>query len=236
MTSHTATALLTARGVVGGLLLGLASLVQADNKPTDVTVGEMALLPEYCPDTMGFNYGDASYNTSPRAPYWVGVMGPSFWAVHHHCWALIRVQRALAPGVKPEIREGLLRGAIADYQYVVAKSKPGFVLLPEVYLRIGEAFLLLGAPAAAQEAFAKSREEKPAYWPPYVRWADALAKLGVKDQARAHLEEGLRIMPDEPALIEAYRKLGGNPKAFVRALPRPAAPRASAASASAARN
>lgn len=204
------------RWVAATALACMAGTAAADNQPENVTVGEMALLPEYCEDVQGFKYGDASYNTSPRAAHWVGLMGPTFWAFHHYCWALIRIHRAQKAGVKPVIREGLLRGAIGDLGYVVAHATPKFVMLPEVYLRIGESYVALMDFPAAQDAFARSREAKRDYWPPYVRWSDVLVKLGRKDQARSHIEEALRIMPTEPALIAQYRKLGGNPTDFLK--------------------
>jgi hypothetical protein len=41
----------------------------------------------------------------------------------------------------------------------------------------------------------------------------------MKREALKKLEEGIRIMPTEPALIAPYEKLGGNHKAYVRSLP-----------------
>lgn len=199
----------------------------ADFKPQNVTAGEMALLPEYCPDTQGFQYGDQHYNTSPRAAYWVGLMGKSFWAHHHYCWALIYINRAKAAGLRPQEREALYRWAINDYRYVVQHSTPDFVLLPEVWTRMGEAYVLLGANGSALEAFGAARRIKPDYWPPYVRWAEVLARLGKRTEALAHLEEGLERMPTERALIEAYERLGGNHARFARS-PRAAASAASA--------
>lgn len=210
------------RGLAAASLAFLAGIAAADNQPENVTPGEMALLPEYCQDVQGFKYGDASYNTSPRAAHWVNLMGPTFWAFHHYCWALIRIHRSQLPSVKPVIRQGLLRGAIGDLEYVVAHATPKFVMLPEVYLRIGESYVALKDYPAARDAFSRARESKRDYWPPYVRWSDVLMTLGQKDQARAHIEDALRIMPAEPALIAQYQKLGGNPTAFLKTVPPPA--------------
>ena len=48
--------------------------------PNGMTWGELALLPEYCPDTMGILYGDQYFNASPRAAGWVAQLGQGFWA------------------------------------------------------------------------------------------------------------------------------------------------------------
>lgn len=203
------------------LILALASTAASAQKPDAITAGEMARLPVYCPDTQGFNYGDKYYNTSPRAAYWVSFMGETFWAFHHYCWGMIRMYRSQTPGMLPVLKEGWLKGAIGDFEYVLRFSTPRFIMLPEVYLRIGEAYVALKNFALAEEAFANSRAAKADYWPPYVRWAESLVNQKRTKEAKAHLEDGLRIMPREKILLDEYRKLGGDPDAFVKSLPPP---------------
>ena len=73
-------------------------------------------------------------------------MGRGFLAVHHYCWGLINTRRALAPGVKPVIRTGLLQSVVGDYMFVIHNSPRDFVLLPEIWMRIGETQLLRSQP------------------------------------------------------------------------------------------
>jgi tetratricopeptide (TPR) repeat protein len=183
----------------------------ATAKPENVTEGELALTPPYCPDTIGFKYGDAYHNTSPRAGHWVGMMGKNFWHMHHYCWALINIRRSQAAGVQPTTRRYLLENAIADCTYVLQNSTPDFILLPEIYTRIGETHLMLANPAPAYEAFAQARSIKPDYWPAYQRWAEVLIKSGQKAEAKKLVAEGLRHAPDAKPLLDQYRQLGGNP-------------------------
>ncbi len=199
----------------------------------------MALLPTYCADTMGFKYGDSHYNTSPRAPGWVAQMGNSFWAMHHYCWALINVHRARFPGVGAAQRRGLLESAIGDIGYVLKNSPPDFIMLPELYLRIGEISMLLGHTSQASDAYAKARELKPDYWPAYAQWAEVLIKLGMKDKAAVLLREGLSRMPQANVLQKLYRSIGGDPASIPvreaatdsKPAPEPASVASSAASA-----
>jgi tetratricopeptide (TPR) repeat protein len=181
-------------------------------KPPDITAGEMALLPPYCPDTQTMSAVDP--RGSEKGAHWVSVLGNAFWGLHHYCWGLIRVNRASRAGVAPQMRRYLYESAINDYQYVLENSPPNFVLLPEIYLRIGEASVELQAYATAMEAFQRSREIKPDYWPPYVRAAAVLTRLGKNAEAAALLQEGLTRMPSEPALLDAYKHTG-------RPLPKP---------------
>jgi tetratricopeptide (TPR) repeat protein len=217
-----------------------ASAALAVAKPDNVTDGELALTPPYCPDTMGFKYGDAYYNTSPRAGHWVGLMGKNFWSLHHYCWAMINLRRAQMAGVPPMTRKGLLENVVSDCIYVVKNTAPDFVLLPEIHTRIGETQLLLNNTGAAYDSFAQARALKPDYWPAYLRWAEVLVKINQKGEAKKLIAEGLRHAPDAKPLIDEYRLLGGDPTSIrpISKETKPAdggaaAPAASAASATA---
>ena len=225
-----------ARHLLASLVVSIGLLTPAlAQKPPNVTPGEMALLPNYCPDTQGFDYGDAYWNTSPRAAYWVSLMGgKSFWALHHHCWALVKIRRAEAIGVPPEIRKGTLQNALSDFDYVLQHSTPDFVLRPEVLLRRAEVLLRLGDVGAVMLSYEAAVQFKPDYWPAYVGWAEYLLKQNRRKDALAFLERGLVQSPNEPKLSAAYRKAGGDPEAFVRKLPpRKPQPAASAGAATA---
>ncbi len=192
-------------------------------KPNNITEGEMAFLPVYCADAQGFKYGDAYFNTSPRAGHWIGLMGSkSFWAIHHYCWALIKLRRANLPGVEPVMRKGGMRDAIADIDYVLINGTPDFVLRPELLTLRGDIELMLNNVGDALTSYEAANQAKPDYWPPYVNWSEFLLKNGLKPQARAFLERGLRVTPDEPRLRTIYQRAGGDPEGFVRTLPPPA--------------
>lgn len=204
----------TGRSVYRSLVataLALATTWALATKPPNVTDGEVALLPPYCPDTMGFKYGDAHYNTSPRAPYWVSLMGKGFWAVHHYCWGLANLRRAKALPMRSVIRAGILENVRGDYIYVFENTTPAFVLLPEVYTRMGEVELLLGNIAGAHDAYAQARNLKPDYWPAYSEWAEFLIKTNQKASAKKLVETGLSYAPDSRTLADLYRLLGGDP-------------------------
>lgn len=220
------------QAIFSGLLVLLASVVSMPAQagmPT-LTPGEMAMLPAYCPDTQGFGYGDASFNTSPRAGHWVGLMGKSFWHMHHHCLGVYKARRAALPGIPAHVRKGYLESAVDEFNYVIDNVTPNFVLLPEVFRMRGDAQLKLGRLADASESYEISRRRKPDYASAYTHWADELARTGLKKNALALLEQGLRAAPDSKEIRASYAKLGGNVEAFVKALP-VAPARAEAASA-----
>ena len=196
--------------------LVLASLALCANtsfagKPINVTKGEIALLPPYCVDTMGFDYGDAVSRTSPRAGYWVGLMGKSFWAVHHYCWGLIELRRVESKFMAPEKRRFMLNVAVEGFGYSIFHASQDFVLLPEMYTRSGEVYIMMDNIPEAYDAFKRARELKPDYWPAYSRWAAVLIKSGQKAEAKQLVKEGLGYSPDATELLQQYKLLGGDP-------------------------
>ena len=187
--------------------IALFPLASARAEPENYTAGEVALTPPYCHDVL-----DPTYKIGgPKTEYWVSRMGRGFLAVHHYCWGLINTRRALAPGVKPVIRTGLLQSVVGDYTFVIRNSPPDFILLPEIWTRIGETQLLRSQPGAAYDAFARAREIKPDYWPAYSRWAAVLIRSGQKAEAKELVESGLQHAPDSEELRQQFRKLGGDP-------------------------
>ena len=206
--------------VAAGLLVFGTAAAQAF--PASET--EMALVPSYCKDTQGFGYGDASTNPSPRAGHWVSLMGKTFWHMHHYCAGLIKRNRAMKAGMRIEERRHLLGSAIQEYQYILDNNKDAdFILLPEVYTRIGEASILIGNPAAADKAFARARQIKPDYWPAYSHWAEFLIQTGKRAEAKQLVKSGLEQTPSAKVLIEQYRLLGGKPSEIVPVVKKPIA-------------
>lgn len=196
------------------MLLGpVTSHAQVEN----ITRGELALTPDFCQDVQTINGWSQHFRESPRSPYWVSKMGKTFWAMHHYCWALIRMHRANAAGLKPSTRDHMIRKSIADFHYVVNNATREFVLLPEIFFRIGEAHVLLREPVQAIESYEASRSLKPDYWPAYVGHARVLERLGKKVDALKVIEEGLRHSPGEPTLTAQFVRLGGQPSNLVSA-------------------
>ena len=181
-------------------------------RPQNVSSGEIAMLPAYCIDTEGFMHGpENSASQSPRAPEWVAKMGRSFWAMHHYCWGLVNFNRLRFGRADTNNKRYFAKQIADEYRYVIEHSTPNFVLLPEIWARIGEASLLAGDIGGAMDAYAKSRSIKPDYPPAYVQWAEFQMNNNRRDEARALIEEGLKNIPGFKPLLDLQRKLGGAP-------------------------
>lgn len=128
-------------------------------------------------------------------------MGEHFWAMHHHCWGLIRFRRSEQLGVPPVVRRGLLRHAIGDFEFVTKSMPRDFIMAPEIFTYTGRAHLLLNESGLAERAFINARKAKPDYWPAYSWWSTYLINNGRREEARELIEEGLRHSPDSKVLL-----------------------------------
>src|SRR6187455_2474722 len=79
-----------------------------------ITPGELALTPAFCQDVQTMN-GWTKTRPSPRTAHWIGLMGETFWAMHHFCWAMIQLHRAEAAGMPTRDRHWLIKQAVDDY-------------------------------------------------------------------------------------------------------------------------
>ena len=162
-----------------------------------ITAAEWKMLPEYCIDTQGFKYGKGG---SPNSAKWEALLGETFWHLHHYCLAIVKFNRAQRFGTPGVERRGQLASALGDFQYVLSHMPPGYVLAPEILTYVGRAFLLLGQPREAQDAFGRAQAAKPDYWPAYSWWASYLGSHGEPDKAKAVAKEGLSHAPNSKTL------------------------------------
>jgi tetratricopeptide (TPR) repeat protein len=190
--------------VMSASTLAQAQITSTDPKWRGYTQGEWALMPDWCIDSQDGPYGSpegAGYtNKSPRAGKWVGLMGSDFWHMHHYCRALRDMQRAQSAAISKRDKDFVLARALGDFDYVLQNCQPGMVLMPEVYLRLGDLYLMRNDLPNAGMAFEQSRKLKPDYWPAYDRWIDALIGLRQWEPARRLAQEGLAKIPNEPNL------------------------------------
>jgi hypothetical protein len=192
------------RGTCCALLCGALATPVANAQPADVTDAEFALLPQYCRAVQGYKQRFHA-NSDP----WVEAMGPGFEHMHHYCWALVFAARAEKASVSASQKKGLRSEAVANMQYVIRNTTPEFIMLPEIYSKIGQLKLQLGEPMKAKEAFEHSIALKPDYWPPYFYWTEYLRNNGQLAAARTMVDEGLKHSPGAKPLLEQQKLLEG---------------------------
>lgn len=201
-----------ARTIVAALLSLIWTIpANADSKMTEA---EYLLLPEYC-KAQG-NVSERYYQKyfrAERTRQWQSGFGGNYQHYHHYCWSIVAIARAYKASTSATARESMSKGAIHDIEYVLERSSPDFILLPEIYTKLGEAYLLARDDRNAEAAFRKAWEIKPSYWRPYVWWAQRLIQLGKMHEALAVAEEGQKNAPNVKALDDLIRDLRAPGKA-----------------------
>ena len=182
----------------------IEGITERDLLSKEMTEEELRLLPKYCADTQSF-----PQNYQAKRGYWVRIMGPDFQHMHHYCRGLNKASRAQKTNLPQRLRAQLWNDAANEYQYMVTNATSDFVLLPEIYTRIGEVELRRHHPEGASRAFLRARELKPDYWPAYSRWADYLMMRGKREEALKVVRAGLEHTPNAKSLLDLYRLLGG---------------------------
>jgi tetratricopeptide (TPR) repeat protein len=74
---------------------------------------------------------------------------------------------------------------------------------PEAWMNLGNLHAMRGDPAAAEAAFREALKRDARFVPAYVNLADLRREQRRDADAEAVLREGLRVVPDAPALREA---------------------------------
>lgn len=174
---------------------------------TDYDPREVAMLPRYCIYTQSFRDKVPGGGQKATVDGWYAEMGPTFHAMHHYCWGLMKTNRALYLAREPRTREFYLRDSITEFNYVLEHASEDFVLLPEILTKKGENLIRLGKGAIGIYELERAISLKPEYWPPYAQMSDYYKEAGDRKKARDMLEAGLAKVPDAKALRRRLAEL-----------------------------
>ena len=136
---------------------GWAGTARAD-WPMDPTPQELGLLPPYCKHVQ-FGYGATPEGTA----HWTAVYGSLFHALHHYCYAFIYLMRADRHSTPAYVVNHDLSNAFAEIQYVIERSPPDHVLLPEMLTKQGMIKRRQGKPQDGMELSKKAIELDPRF-------------------------------------------------------------------------
>lgn len=168
---------------------------------------EVSRLPPYCRYTQSFRASVPGGNDQAQIQHLYDVMGQTFHALHHYCWGLMELNRALYLSRSEQVRSFYLGAAIGDFDYVLERSSEDFVLRPEILTKKGQSLIALGRGAAAVPILEHAIELKPDYWPPYVQLSEYYKGAGKLDKAREVLEQALLQSPGVESLKQRLAEL-----------------------------
>jgi hypothetical protein len=176
---------------------------------------EVRLLPPYCPHAQDFRAHVPGGSNSGEIEKWRAVLGPTFDHIHHYCWGLMKLNRAvLLLRGNPQLRNSYLGESNREFDYVITRAPVDFVLLPEILTKKAENLVRLGQGPSAIVEFSRAIEMKPDYWPPYAYMSDYYRQAGDKAKARELLEQGLAQAPAADALKRRLAEIaaGNSPR------------------------
>ncbi len=168
---------------------------------------ETGRLPHYCKYTQNFRERLPGGNDSAQISYWYSVMGEPFHAMHHYCWGLMKLNRALYLARNDQARLFYFRDAILEFDYVLERSPEDFILKPEILTKKGQSLIRLGRGAVAVQDLERAIALKPDYWPPYVQLSDYYKESGQIALAREVLEKALAQSPDAAPVKQRLAEL-----------------------------
>lgn len=205
-------AALRAAAVAAGLIAAVgAQAQQIPGYPDRVDAfdpREVAMLPKYCTYTQLFTDSVPGGNDAQVRSSWYATMGPTFNHMHHYCFGLMKTNRAVLLSRDAVSRNFYLNDAIIEYDYVIRRAPPDFVLMPEMLTKKGQNLVLLGKGPMAVMEYRAAIEANAQYWPAYAYLSDYYAESGDLKQAREVLEEGIAKASDVTALQRRLDKLG----------------------------
>lgn len=167
---------------------------------------DFSMAPPYCRFT---NIGRVEARDNPaELARWRAVLGYMYDHMHHYCAGRMLTNRALYMSRNSKERMRDLNYSLQEFNYVINRAKPDYVLLPEFHYYKGDNLLRMGRTAEGIPSLQKAIELKPDYWPPYASLSDHLKALGDVAKAREWLEKGLSASPDAKALQSRLAELG----------------------------
>lgn len=169
---------------------------------------EVGMLPRYCQFTQRFRLAVPGGNNPDEIKRWQQYMGGEvFEHMHHYCWGMMKTNRAMLLARDGDVRTHYLAEAIGEFDYVLKRIPPDFVLLPEILTKRGENLIRLGKAPIGLLDLERAAEVKPDYWPAFAQLGDYYRSTGDRAKAREWLERGLRGAPGATALTRRLAEL-----------------------------
>ncbi len=138
---------------------------------------------------------------------WAQRLGEKdYSAFHHYCWALMYLRRAGAAN-SAQVRVFNYETAVNNFGFVQQNASPQFPLMPEVNLRKGQTYRLLGQEAAAAREFGDAIRLKPDYSPAYAALVDFYLDMNELAEAERILATGLAHAPQSKILQQKKTEL-----------------------------
>jgi len=165
-------------------LLLWSSVVAAQSSNPGVTPNEWRLLPEGC---LYAEFGPEFRSPTARR---LREADKTWVAMHHYCWAIVQEFRTFRSSMPPSDARLILAAAIHNLDYVIVRSKPGFIYRADMFVRKARMQARRGELIQAADTARLLIAESPTLPEGYIALADVQIRAGQLKQARETLARG----------------------------------------------
>jgi tetratricopeptide (TPR) repeat protein len=167
---------------------------------------EWAGWPEFCKvrfTVSGEGSGSQRGGTYPPevAAQWQGKFGECWGLLHHHCGALLQLQRAKG-AVSPQARRFALDSAVQEDNFALNNCPATNPFYSVIVTHMGLTFTEAGAQVKAMEQFNRAISANPTYAGAYVAKASLLKRQGSASAALDVLIKGSEATKGESPELE----------------------------------
>lgn len=185
-------------------LTSISPAAQAVASDPKVTENEWRLLPPVC---QYVEFGPAFRSETARRMR----AADSTWVyMHHYCWAIVQTMRTYKHTTDRSLVKHYIRAAIGNLNFTINRSRPGFPLRPDMFVRKAALQIRLDNLIGAAETARQLITESPELPEGYIALANVQLKAGQQAQARKTLELGDERVTDKERFEAMKRTLTFN--------------------------
>ncbi|NEX22614.1 tetratricopeptide repeat protein [Thiorhodococcus mannitoliphagus] len=168
------------------------------------STGELRKLPDWClhhPSVVG--RGDPSLVKDPTL---TRIHASGCGGVHHYCWALVQANRGdIARNSRDRAVNYKL--AIPNIEYTLHSSTQSCLLLPTIYMKLGELQAKLGDYSRAVSSYRRVIGKQPQLAMAYYGLSNVYIRQDQYDKAITILESGIKANPNSVPLKKHLERI-----------------------------
>jgi tetratricopeptide (TPR) repeat protein len=172
------------------------------------TEEELSLLPSYCRQKVGNPKG----NDPNKVQHWYATFGKDYRHMHHYCEGLVSIIRGdkITGNTLLQKRDRKFKYRLAIQEFDATEgfyATPNFKLLPELYVKRGDAHGKLGDKVKQEIDYLNAYNKFPNYSVSYTKLVDLYLKQGRVEKAKSVNDAALEKFGKKKKFIRRAEKI-----------------------------
>lgn len=135
--------------------------------------------------------------------YWIRRYGSNWGGMHHYCFGLKALNLAYRDFKNTTKREYFSTQAVNEFDYVLDRAEPNFVLRPEILIQRGRALTLSRSYEDAKQSFEEALKLNPKSVDAWAALSDLYSQMGKNTEAIKVLEQAIEATGSEHKKLTA---------------------------------